>query len=133
VKFPERWATVGAFVAALLLFFHPHVESARPAKSTDCTKRQGGTREITLRPETRRQFIWIKLCDHLTLINGYPTPLYPAPGPHPHHDSFPELDVRRHLAPGETWSSVLSRPGNYQLHDHDTEKILVELTILGVS
>lgn len=43
---------------------------------------------------------------------------WPASNIHPAHDLYPEFDVKRGMAPGESWVFTFRRKGLWPMHDH---------------
>jgi plastocyanin len=47
--------------------------------------------------------------------NGY---FWPASNLHPTHELYPEFDPREPIAPGDSWTFVFKRVGEWGYHDH---------------
>lgn len=43
---------------------------------------------------------------------------WPASDLHPTHTLYPEFDPRKGIGPGEEWSFVFEKPGEWGMHDH---------------
>lgn len=125
------FATMTALVVGTHLVAYPHhglnqlkaiflgrTVAAVPAR--DCS---GDTATQEIKVEiTDKGFVASQLtaniCDRLTFTNVGRKDHEPAVGPHPSHDAYPEFDAKKPLQPGETFSFVLTRPGEYSFHDH---------------
>lgn len=62
--------------------------------------------------------ITIKAGDKVTFVNSSKINLWPAADPHPLHTSYPELDSKKLVLPGEEVSFILSKVGMWTYHDH---------------
>lgn len=69
------------------------------------------------------------LCDTLRFINKDIRLHQPDSGPHPSHDSYPELNDEVPLKQGEHFDAKLTRLGEYSFHDHLDERIEGTLTV----
>lgn len=47
-----------------------------------------------------------------------PNQFWPASNAHPAHDIYAEFDPKRPLRPGESWSFVFEKSGDWGFHDH---------------
>lgn len=62
----------------------------------------------------------IKRCTQVTFINTGKEMHWPASDLHPTHSIYPEFDPLEPLEPGESWSFVFDKIGNWKCHDHLT-------------
>ncbi|MBI2514717.1 hypothetical protein HYV91_00795 [Candidatus Wolfebacteria bacterium] len=94
---------------------NPEVEKQELRKNVDSSSR-------TSVQATREGFtpleIKIKKGDKVTWINKSDQEVWPASGNHPTHTIYPEFDPRRGIKPGEEWSLVFDKTGNWGYHDH---------------
>ncbi len=54
---------------------------------------------------------------------------WPASNLHPTHGIFPEFDSKRRVAPGESWSFVFDRVGEWRFHDHLSPRMLGTIVV----
>lgn len=62
--------------------------------------------------------VTIKVGTKVTFVNSSKINLWPAADPHPLHTSYPELDSKKLVLPGEEVSFILSKVGTWTYHDH---------------
>jgi plastocyanin len=48
---------------------------------------------------------------------------WPASNVHPTHGIYPEFDPQRPIPPGESWTFVFTKVGNWRMHDHLISRI----------
>ena len=60
----------------------------------------------------------IKQRDTVTWVNNDIRPHWPSTDLHPVHLNYPGLDPFRELFPGEEWSFIFNRIGEWGIHDH---------------
>ncbi len=63
-------------------------------------------------------YLKIKRGDLITWVNKSGQSVWPASGPHPTHDLYPEFDSKRGLAPGESFSLQFQKLGTWGYHNH---------------
>ena len=60
----------------------------------------------------------IKSGDTVSFKNESGQEMWPASGPHPTHDKYPEFDSKRGIPAGEFWSFTFTRVGTWKFHNH---------------
>lgn len=60
----------------------------------------------------------IKKGTTVTFVNSSSKPRWPASAPHPTHTDYPELDPKRAIPVGESWTFTFDRVGAWRYHDH---------------
>jgi len=68
--------------------------------------------------------------DTLLFKNSDQSDHWPASDVHPTHQLYPELDAQRPIAPGESWSFALFRPGVWGFHDHLNPQFTGQVVVL---
>ena len=68
--------------------------------------------------EFNPRHIRIKMGDKVTWLNKGSVVIWPAVGPHPTHDIYPEFDSKHGIKSGENWSFTFQRLGMWQYHNH---------------
>ncbi len=68
----------------------------------------------TFAPDT----LTIQRGDRVTFVNRDAEPRWPASNLHPTHGIYPEFDPQEGVPPGESWSFVFDRAGEWKYHDH---------------
>jgi hypothetical protein len=109
---------------------HDELNETALAPTHDCTETTGHTIEVTINnnifsPDT----IVADLCDTLKITNLEETLHEPASGPHPTHNSYPEINSPKVLQKNESYEAPLIRSGEYSFHDHLNEKIEANLIV----
>jgi plastocyanin len=61
----------------------------------------------------------IRRDDRVTFVNRDTEPRWPASNLHPTHGIYPEFDPQESVPPGESWSFVFDRAGEWKYHDHN--------------
>lgn len=64
------------------------------------------------------QYLEIEQGDTVVFKNEGKNPHWPASNIHPTHAVYPELDPKKAILPGEAWSFIFKRAGEWGLHDH---------------
>ncbi|OGL26200.1 hypothetical protein A3E49_03330 [Candidatus Saccharibacteria bacterium RIFCSPHIGHO2_12_FULL_49_19] len=60
----------------------------------------------------------VKVEDSVTFINRDSEDHWPASNDHPSHKIYSDLDSKKPIKPGESWSFTLERAGQWGMHDH---------------
>ena len=68
--------------------------------------------------------------DTLLFRNSDQSDHWPASDVHPTHELYPDLDAQRPIAPGDSWSFALSRPGVWGFHDHLNPQFTGQVVVL---
>ncbi|MHC4092247.1 MAG: cupredoxin domain-containing protein [Planctomycetota bacterium] len=66
--------------------------------------------------EPRR--LQVKPGSHVVFINRSSDYVWPASNIHPTHEIYPGFDSKMGLEPGQSWSFVFDRPGEWRFHNH---------------
>lgn len=116
----EKVAFLGiAILIVSLYLWHNHGLALKTQPIHDCEGKASQLIAVTIDDNGFQPAkITANLCDRLRLTNGSQALRQPAADPHPTHSSFPELDPKRPLQPGEAFEVILNRPGRYGWHDH---------------
>jgi len=56
--------------------------------------------------------------DSIVWANEGTKPHWPASAVHPTHEVYPELDPREAIAPGQSWTFIAGKVGQWRIHDH---------------
>lgn len=56
-------------------------------------------------------------------VNEGTRAMYPAAGPHPNHDDYPEFDPKQDIPPGQLWNFTFDKIGTWNYHDHNDEDL----------
>lgn len=62
--------------------------------------------------------IVIPTCSKVIFKNISNSDKWPASDLHPTHGIYPEFDPQENIPPGEEWSFIFEKPGNWRYHDH---------------
>ena len=68
--------------------------------------------------------------DTLRFQNSDQSDHWPASDVHPTHELYPDLDAQRPIAPGDSWSFALFRPGAWRFHDHLNPQFTGQVVVL---
>jgi plastocyanin len=68
--------------------------------------------------------------DSLAFENSDQSDHWPASDVHPTHQLYPDLDAQRPIAPGESWTFALFRPGVWGFHDHLNPQFTAQVVVL---
>jgi plastocyanin len=60
----------------------------------------------------------VKVGQSVTFVNRDDEDHWPASNDHPSHKKYSELDPKRPIKPGERWSFMFTREGQWGMHDH---------------
>lgn len=55
---------------------------------------------------------------------------WPASDLHPSHSKYAEFDPRRTIEPGESWSFVFDKVGEWGMHDHISPYMIGKITVV---
>ncbi len=74
----------------------------------------------------------VKPGDHVMFINRSDDFVWPASNIHPTHEIYPGFDPELGLEPGQSWSFVFDRPGEWRFHNHLQPNQGGLIVVLGV-
>ena len=73
--------------------------------------------------------ISVKQCTKVVFQNVGNQPHWPASDLHPTHGIYPEFDPQENINPGQSWSFVFDRVGQWKCHDHLNPKVRCEVDV----
>lgn len=86
---------------------------------------------VDVKGEFTPRHIRIKKGDKVVWLNKSSAPVWPAVGPHPTHDQYPDFDSKQKIKTEETWSFVFQRLGMWQYHNHLRGESMVGIVEVG--
>lgn len=76
-------------------------------------------------PET----LTIQRCTEVVFENKDSKAHWPASNIHPTHGIYPEFDPQKGIGPGNSWSFVFDKAGNWRFHDHLNPTVTGEIIV----
>lgn len=84
-----------------------------------CSSRDGERTTIVMKNDRYEpQDIRIVRCTKVVFKNEAKEVRWPASNIHPTHGIYPEFDPQQGIEPGNEWSFVFDKVGNWKYHDH---------------
>lgn len=71
----------------------------------------------------------ININETVTFTNRGDSDVWPASDNHPTHTVYPELDPKKEIKPGESWSFKFTKAGTWDMHDHLNSNVTAQITV----
>lgn len=127
----KDWVMMGVAVGAVGFFGYVHGKHlfVLPAKAVECGNPGQTVKAVLDDTHFEPSKIEANVCDTLAITYQGSDHGHPAAGPHPSHKHYPELDSKKDLHSGETFSIQLKRIGIFSIHDHEREDVTGKLVV----
>ena len=107
---------LAVFAIGLLVFKNGRSDAKA---AIGCLKEAGtATMKMSEADSFDPQNIKIKKCTKVVFENVGTKEHWPASDLHPTHSIYPEFDPQRPVEPGDSWTFVFGKVGNWRYHDH---------------